>query len=120
MAGQVRPDGRRGTVGTTAMVWMGQLALVAQDAGGRGDDIDVGSILGYVLVGAIVGLLARLIVPGREGLGVLGTILLGIVGAVIGGWLAGAVFQDTAGVDWIASILAAVALVLVARSMRRA
>lgn len=107
-------------MGATAMVWMGQLALVAQDAGGRGDDIDVGSILGYIVVGAVVGILARLIVPGGDGMGVLGTILLGIVGAVIGGWLAGAVFEDTAGVDWIASILAAVALVLVARSVRRA
>ena len=102
------------------MEWAGRVAVVAQDAGARGDDIDIGSILGYILVGAVVGVLARLIVPGREGMGVLATILLGIVGAVIGGWVAGAVFEDTAGVDWIASILAAVALVLVARSVRRA
>jgi uncharacterized membrane protein YeaQ/YmgE (transglycosylase-associated protein family) len=105
---------------STLSTWVGNLALVAQDAGGRGDDIDVGSILGYILVGAVVGILARLIVPGREGLGVLATIVLGIVGAVIGGWVAGAVFADTAGVDWIASVLVAIALVLLARSVRHA
>jgi uncharacterized membrane protein YeaQ/YmgE (transglycosylase-associated protein family) len=94
------------------------LALLAQDAGGRGDDIDVGSILGYIVVGAIVGVLARFIIPGRDPMGILATIALGIVGAVIGGWVAGAIFNDTAGVDWIASILVAAALVLLARSMR--
>jgi uncharacterized membrane protein YeaQ/YmgE (transglycosylase-associated protein family) len=47
----------------------------------------------------------------------IGSIVLGIVGAVIGGWAAGAIFEDTAGVDWIASILAAVVLVLVWRAV---
>ena len=94
------------------------IATLAQDAGPRGDDIDVASILGYVVVGAIVGVLARLVIPGRDSMGIFATILLGIVGAVIGGWLAGAVFEDTAGVDWIASILVAAALVLIARSVR--
>ena len=45
-------------------------------------------------------------------MGIVGTIVLGIVGAVIGGWAAGAIFEDTSGVDWIASIIAAVLLVL--------
>lgn len=93
-------------------------AILAQDAGGRGNDIDIGSIIGYIIVGAIVGVIARLIVPGREGLGIFATILLGIAGAVVGGWLAGAVFEDTSGVDWIASVLVAVGFVLLARTMR--
>jgi hypothetical protein len=38
---------------------------------------------------------------------------------VIGGWLAGAVFEDTEGVDWIASIAVAVLLVLAVRMFRR-
>ncbi|HEX6264209.1 MAG TPA: GlsB/YeaQ/YmgE family stress response membrane protein [Actinomycetota bacterium] len=94
------------------------LAVLAQDAGGRGDDIDIASILGYVVVGAIVGVLARVLVPGREDMGVIATIVLGIIGAVIGGWVAGAIFEDTAGVDWIASIVAAIGLVLLARAVR--
>ncbi|HEX6845253.1 MAG TPA: GlsB/YeaQ/YmgE family stress response membrane protein [Actinomycetota bacterium] len=94
------------------------LSVLAQDAGANGG-VDVGSILGYILVGAIVGILARFLLPGDDSLGVIGTIVLGIVGAVIGGWLAGAVFEDTAGVDWIASVLVAIGLLLVVRAFRR-
>jgi uncharacterized membrane protein YeaQ/YmgE (transglycosylase-associated protein family) len=83
----------------------------------KSDGIDVGSILGYIVVGAIVGVLARFLVPGKDPLGIIGTIVLGILGAVIGGWAAGAIFSDTAGVDWIASIIAAIVLVLVWRAV---
>ena len=89
----------------------------------RGDnlrlDTDIGSILGYILVGLIVGLLARLLVPGRDPVGLLGTLVLGVVGAVLGGWLAGAFFKETAGVDWLASIGVAVVLVLLVRAGSR-
>jgi uncharacterized membrane protein YeaQ/YmgE (transglycosylase-associated protein family) len=85
-------------------------------------DTDIGSILGYILVGLIVGLLARLLVPGRDSVGLLGTLVIGVVGAVLGGWLAGAFFRETEGVDWLASIGVAVVLVLIVRagSRRRA
>ncbi|HET9248764.1 MAG TPA: GlsB/YeaQ/YmgE family stress response membrane protein [Actinomycetota bacterium] len=85
-------------------------------------DTDIGSILGFILVGMIVGLLARLIVPGRDPVGLLGTLVVGVIGAVLGGWLAGAFFEETAGVDWLASIGVAVLLVLLLRagSRRRA
>src|SRR6266511_2678342 len=82
-------------------------------------DADIGSILGYVLVGLIVGLLARMLVPGRDPIGLLGTLAIGVVGAVLGGWLAGAFFKETAGVDWLASIGVAVLLVLLVRSGSR-
>src|SRR6266545_1565082 len=49
--------------------------------------LDLASILGYILVGLIVGLVARLIVPGRDPLGLLGTLLVGVIGAAsVGGW----------------------------------
>ena len=82
-------------------------------------DTDIGSILGYILVGLIVGLLARMLVPGRDPVGLLGTLAIGVVGAVLGGWLAGAFFKETAGVDWLASIGVAVLLVLLVRSGSR-
>ena len=82
-------------------------------------DTDIGSILGYILVGLIVGLLARLLVPGRDPVGLLGTLLIGVIGAVLGGWLAGAFFEETAGVDWLASIGVAVLLVLLVRAGSR-
>jgi uncharacterized membrane protein YeaQ/YmgE (transglycosylase-associated protein family) len=94
-----------------------QLAVLAQESGDG--NITLGSILLYVLVGAVVGVLARFLVPGEDPLGIVGTIVLGVIGAVIGGWLAGAVFEDTEGVDWIASIVVAVLLVLAVRMFRR-
>jgi uncharacterized membrane protein YeaQ/YmgE (transglycosylase-associated protein family) len=85
--------------------------------GDKNNDIDVASIVGYIVVGIIVGVLARFLVPGRDPMGWLGTIVLGILGAVIGGWAAGAIFEDTSGIDWIASIVAAVLLVLLWRAV---
>lgn len=91
------------------------LPLVAQR--GDGGDVDIESIIGYIVIGAIIGIVARLLVPGTGGMGLLVTIVVGIVGALIGGWLAGAVFEETQGVDWIASILVAALLVwLVSRA----
>lgn len=48
-------------------------------------------ILSWLIVGAIAGWLAGLLVRGDEGLGVIGHIVLGIIGALIGGFLAGVV-----------------------------
>jgi uncharacterized membrane protein YeaQ/YmgE (transglycosylase-associated protein family) len=85
-------------------------------AGGKGKDVDIGSIVGYIVVGLIVGLLARFLVPGRDPIGLIRTILLGIIGAVIGGWAAGTFVKETAGVDWIASVVAAMLLILLWRA----
>jgi uncharacterized membrane protein YeaQ/YmgE (transglycosylase-associated protein family) len=95
---------------------VGMLALLAQ-AGDNGSGIDIASILGYIVVGAIVGVVARFLVPGDDPMGFVGTIVLGIVGALIGGWAAGALFEETTGVDWIAAIVAAVLLVLAWRAI---
>ncbi len=45
-------------------------------------------ILGLIVIGAVIGVLARLIKPGRQRMSMLATILLGIVGAIIGGLIA--------------------------------
>jgi uncharacterized membrane protein YeaQ/YmgE (transglycosylase-associated protein family) len=95
---------------------MSGAALAVPVIAQRGET-DVGSILLYILIGLVVGLLARLLVPGRDPFGLLGTLVIGILGAVIGGWLAGNVFEETEGVDWIASILVAVILVILARTL---
>jgi uncharacterized membrane protein YeaQ/YmgE (transglycosylase-associated protein family) len=50
------------------------------------------SIIAWIVLGAIAGWLAGLLVKGDERLGVIGHILLGIAGAVIGGFLAGVLF----------------------------
>ncbi|HEV8282197.1 MAG TPA: GlsB/YeaQ/YmgE family stress response membrane protein [Candidatus Limnocylindrales bacterium] len=58
-------------------------------------------IIAWLVVGAIAGYLAGLLVKGDESLGVIGHIVLGIVGALIGGFLAGAI---TGGTDYITGI----------------
>ena len=95
------------------------LAMEVLARSGHNGEVDITSILGYIVVGVIVGVLARFLVPGHDPMGILGTIVLGILGALIGGWVAGAIYPDTAGIDWIASILSAVVLVLLWRAVAR-
>lgn len=49
-------------------------------------------ILSLMIIGLIAGAIARLLVPGRDRLGCLGTMLLGIVGSFVGGWLGWVLF----------------------------
>ena len=44
-------------------------------------------IILLIVIGLIVGLIARLLAPGRDNIGIIGTILLGIVGSFVGGFL---------------------------------
>lgn len=81
----------------------------------------MGEVLGYLLVGCIVGPLARYLVPGEDPMPIWMTIVLGAVGAFLGGWLlAEVITPDNDGVPWIAAILAAAALVVIVRLIRRA
>ena len=54
-------------------------------------------ILSWIVLGLIAGAIAKAIKPGEQGGGWLATLLLGIVGAVVGGWIGSAVFGE--GVD---------------------
>ena len=47
----------------------------------------IGTVIGAIIVGAIIGALARLVMPGRQGIGTAMTILLGIVGSFLGSWI---------------------------------
>jgi uncharacterized membrane protein YeaQ/YmgE (transglycosylase-associated protein family) len=49
------------------------------------------SILGWIMFGLVVGALAKLVMPGRDPGGIIVTIVLGIVGALLGGWLGRAI-----------------------------
>jgi uncharacterized membrane protein YeaQ/YmgE (transglycosylase-associated protein family) len=51
------------------------------------------SIIAWIVLGAIAGYLAGFLVKGDEGLGVIGHVVLGIVGALVGGFLAGVLFN---------------------------
>ena len=47
----------------------------------------IGTIISAVIVGLIIGALARLLMPGKQDIGIIMTIVLGIVGSLIGSWL---------------------------------
>src|SRR5438046_5960576 len=70
-------------------------------------------ILAWIVLGAIAGFLANMIVGGREGL--IGTILLGIVGAVVGGWLAGTFLKlkDPTGINVESIVISVIGAIIV-------
>jgi len=70
-------------------------------------------IISWIVLGAIAGFLANMIVGGREGL--IGTIILGIVGAVVGGYIATTVFHkgDVTGVNIESIVIAVLGAILV-------
>jgi uncharacterized membrane protein YeaQ/YmgE (transglycosylase-associated protein family) len=51
------------------------------------------SFLAFLLLGLIAGAIAKLILPGKQGGGWFVTLLLGVVGAILGGWLGGLLFN---------------------------
>ena len=48
--------------------------------------------LAFILLGLIAGAIAKSLLPGRQGGGMLATLVLGVIGALVGGWLGGASF----------------------------
>jgi uncharacterized membrane protein YeaQ/YmgE (transglycosylase-associated protein family) len=60
----------------------------------------------------VAGFLARFLVPGRDPMGLVATVLLGIVGAFVGGFLADALFDDES-VGWFGATVGAVIVLLV-------
>lgn len=73
------------------------------------------SILGYIIGGAVIGLLARLIKPGADPMGWIMTILLGIAGAAIGGYL----YAGHGIMTWVVAILASIVVLFVFEALRR-
>ena len=74
-------------------------------------------VIGVIIAGAIIGALAKLVMPGKQAGGILVTIILGILGVLIGYYLAAALgVEATNGIDWlrwIISIIVAVVLIAI-------
>ncbi|SHI30921.1 Uncharacterized membrane protein YeaQ/YmgE, transglycosylase-associated protein family [Tessaracoccus bendigoensis DSM 12906] len=51
------------------------------------------SFLGYLLLGLIAGAIAKALLPGEQGGGWFATMLLGVLGAMLGGWLGSLIFN---------------------------
>ncbi len=78
-------------------------------------------IITFLIVGLIAGALARLIVPGDDPMGVLGTMLLGVIGSFVGGFLAALVFEgnlELSASGIIGSIVGSIVALLVYRAAR--
>jgi uncharacterized membrane protein YeaQ/YmgE (transglycosylase-associated protein family) len=74
------------------------------------------TILGWIVFGLIAGFIARAIVPGKDDIGIVRTIILGILGSVVGGLLWGLVTFSLGGfepVGWIGSIIGAVIVLVI-------
>ncbi len=70
------------------------------------------SWIGYAVFGLVAGALARLIHPGKDSMNWVWTMLLGIAGASVGGWIGGMVGVGTQGglMSWVAAVGGAVLL----------
>ena len=74
--------------------------------------------LSFIILGLIAGAIAKLILPGKQGGGWIATLILGVVGALLGGWLAGLIFNI--GYDdfwsiqsWLIAIVGALVVLLI-------
>ena len=80
-------------------------------------------IFGWIIIGLIAGALAGVFVPGRERFGCLGTMLIGIVGGLIGGWLWVNFLGFDAANGWLGALVIAtigsILVLLVLRAMKR-
>jgi len=72
---------------------------------------------GYIIGGLVIGVLARLIKPGADPMGWIMTIILGVLGAVIGGWAA-ANFGLGGIMTWVVAIVAAIVLLFLYEMVR--
>ena len=72
-------------------------------------------IISMIVVGLIAGLLARAIMPGEQKFGIIMTIILGIVGALVAGFLGGALglYEPGEGAGWIGSIVGAIIVLFI-------
>lgn len=76
----------------------------------------MGELLAVIVIGAVVGLIARAILPGRQAIGALWTIVIGIVGALIGNYVGEAISPDGT-MHWILAVVVSVGLLMLWGSM---
>jgi uncharacterized membrane protein YeaQ/YmgE (transglycosylase-associated protein family) len=82
-------------------------------------------IIWWIIVGLIVGALARLLLPGRDPMGWLATIILGIAGSFLGGFISSLIWKPASGSYFqpagiLLSLVGAILLLLVWRKLRPA
>ncbi len=79
------------------------------------------AILSWIVFGLVIGFIAKLLMPGRDPGGFIVTILLGIAGALVGGFIGRAMgfYGPNEAAGWLISILGAIILLVLYRVMAR-
>jgi uncharacterized membrane protein YeaQ/YmgE (transglycosylase-associated protein family) len=82
------------------------------------------SIIGWIFFGLLAGAVARLVTPGKQAIGCFGTLAVGVVGALLGGLLGEAVFEEEIDFGWdlkpfLLAVAGAVVLLLALSALRR-
>jgi uncharacterized membrane protein YeaQ/YmgE (transglycosylase-associated protein family) len=74
-------------------------------------------VIGWIIFGLIVGALAKLVMPGRDPGGIIVTMLLGVAGALVGGWVGQALgwYRQGEGAGFFMSLLGAILLLWIYR-----
>ena len=76
-------------------------------------------LIGFLIVGLLAGAIARFVVPGRDRLGCIGTMLLGVAGSYVGGFLGSLIFNDQIDLrkanNFIGAVIGAVVALLLLR-----
>jgi uncharacterized membrane protein YeaQ/YmgE (transglycosylase-associated protein family) len=83
----------------------------------------IGSIILAVVVGALIGLIARLLMPGKQDIGMIMTIVLGALGGLIGSWVASkfGYHNSNGGIAWVPFFIgigAAIVLIAIWETVR--
>lgn len=86
--------------------------------------MEISGIISAIVIGIVIGILGRLVVPGRQRIGILWTIAVGVIAALIGTAIAaGFDVADTDGIDWvelaIQTVLAAIGVAALDRAKSR-
>jgi uncharacterized membrane protein YeaQ/YmgE (transglycosylase-associated protein family) len=76
-------------------------------------------LIGYIFGGLVIGVLARLLKPGADPLGWIMTIVLGIVGTVVGGYISDMLHITSSLMQWAVAIGAAIVLLAIYEAARK-